>query len=164
MDGVAAGPSAVMGGPGVKAALDGMRRVNRAPAILLGMWLLTLLVSLPLALTMRDMLAQHLGSSLAADSAAAGVNYDWMQEFADQASGVGATFRPTIIGFGAVLDNMSGFLDNVPKPIVIISAASAYIVLWMFAAGGILDRYARDRATRAHGFFSASGVLFFRFV
>jgi hypothetical protein len=147
-----------------EALTDGMRRVNRAPAILGGVWLLTLAVSLPLALTMRDMLAQHLGSSLAADRAAAGVNYDWMQEFADQASGVGVTFKPTIIGFGAALDNLSGFLDNVPRPIVIIGAASAYIVLWIFVAGGILDRYARDRATRGHGFFSASGVFFFRFL
>ena len=31
------------------------------------------------------MLAQHLGASLAADTAASGVNYDWMQEFGDQA-------------------------------------------------------------------------------
>ena len=30
--------------------LDGIRRVNRAPAILVGVWALTLLVSLPLAL------------------------------------------------------------------------------------------------------------------
>jgi hypothetical protein len=46
---------------------------------------------------------------------------------------------------------------------VIVAAAIAYIVLWLFAAGGIIDRYARDRATGAHGFFSASGVFFFRF-
>ena len=36
----------------------------------LGVWLLTLLVSLPLAVAMRGMLAQHLGGSLAADTAA----------------------------------------------------------------------------------------------
>jgi hypothetical protein len=47
---------------------------------------------------------------------------------------------------------------------VIVGAASAYIVLWLFVAGGILDRYARDRPTRAHGFFAASGVFFFRFL
>jgi len=29
------------------------------------------------------------------------VNSDWMQEFADQATGLGVTFKPTIIGFGA---------------------------------------------------------------
>ena len=31
-------------------------------------------------------------------------------------------------------------------------------------AGGIIDRYARDRPTRAIGFFAASGVFFFRFL
>jgi hypothetical protein len=36
--------------------------------------------------------------------------------------------------------------------------------MWTFLAGGILDRYARQRPTRAHGFFAASGVYFFRFL
>jgi hypothetical protein len=143
---------------------DGIRRVNRAPAILAGVWVLTVLVSLPLVLGLRGMLEQHLGSSLAADSAVSGVNSDWWQEFSDQATGLGVTFKPTIIGFGAVLDNLSAFLDNDSRPVVIVSAASAYIVLWIFLAGGIIDRYARDRATRAHGFFAASGVFFFRFL
>jgi hypothetical protein len=144
--------------------LDGIRRVNRAPAIVIGVWALTLLVSLPLALVLRGMLVQHLGGSLAADSAAAGVNYDWMQEFGEQASGIGTTFKPTIIGFGAVLDNVSGFLDATPRPIAIAGAAFVYVVLWIFVAGGIIDRYARDRVTRAFGFFSGAGEFFFRFL
>ena len=148
----------------LRAAIEGMRRVNRAPAILIGVWALTLLVSLPLALALRGMLAQHLGGSLAADTAASGVNYDWMQEFSDQASGLGATFKPTVIGFGAVLDNLSGFIDDTQRPVVIVGAASVYIVLWIFVAGGIIDRYARDRATRAYGFFAGAGEFFFRFL
>ena len=61
--------------------------------------------------------------SLAADTAASGVNYDWMQEFADQAAGLGVTFKPTIIGFGAILDNLGAFLDNIDQPVVIVAAA-----------------------------------------
>ena len=141
-----------------------MRRVRSAPALLAGVWLMTLLVSLPMAAAMRGMLAQHLGRSLAADTAASGVNYDWMQEFADQAAGLGVTFRPTIIGFGAVLDNFSAFFHDVQRPVVIVGVASVYVLLWIFAAGGILDRYARDRPTHATGFFSAAGVFFFRFL
>ena len=143
---------------------DGIRRVNSAPAILAGVWLLTLMVSLPLTLALRGMLEQHLGASLAAETAASGVNYDWMQEFGAQATGLGVTFTPTIIGSGAVLDNLSAFLDNTPRPLVIVTAASAYIALWIFLGGGIIDRYARDRATRTYGFFAASGVFFFRFL
>jgi hypothetical protein len=36
-------------------------------------------------------------------------------------------------------------------------------LVWIFLTGGILDRYARDRPTHAHGFFAAAGVFFFRF-
>jgi hypothetical protein len=143
---------------------DGARRVNSAPLILVGVWALTVAVSLPLGLVLRGMIAQHLGDSLAADSAATGVNYEWMQEFADQASGVGVTFKPTIIGFGAVLDNLSAFLDDTSRPLVIAAAATAYILLWIFLAGGILDRYARDRDVGTPGFFAACGVFFFRFL
>ena len=165
VDGVAAGLPAVVGRPRMMTAWrDGIRRVNAAPALLLGVWALTLLVSVPMAAAMRGMLAQHLGASLAADTAASGVNYDWMQEFSDQAAGLGVTFRPTILGFGAVLDNLSAFIDDTERPIVIVGAASVYIVLWIFVAGGIIDRYARDRATRTVGFFASSGVFFFRFL
>ena len=96
-----------MGGARMSAFGDGIRRVNRAPALLAGVWAVTLLVSLPLAAALRGMLAQHLGQSLAADSAASGVNYDWMQEFSEQASGLGPTFKPTIIGFAATFGSNS---------------------------------------------------------
>ena len=144
--------------------MDGMKRVGRAPVLLAGAWIATLAVSLPLAIVLRGMIAQQLGRSVVAQSVATGVNYDWMQEFGDQASGIGVTFRPTIIGFGAVLDNLSAFVDNVPRPPVIVAAASAYIVVWIFLAGGIIDRLARNHPTGAHGFFAASGVFFFRFL
>ena len=143
---------------------DGIRRVNRAPALLAGVWLTTLLVSMPLAAAMRGLLADHLGASLATDAAATGVNYDWMQEFSEQATGLGVTFKPTIIGFAAVLDNLSAFMDRTSRPPAVIGAVAVYLLLWIFLAGGIIDRYARDRATRAHGFFSACGVFFFRFL
>ena len=143
---------------------DGIRRVNGAPALVFAVWGLTLLVSVPIAVAMHGMLAQHLGASLAAGTAASGVNYDWMQEFSDQAAGVGVTFKPTILGFGAVLDNLSAFIDNTERPVVIVGAAAVYILLWVFVAGGIIDRYARDRATRTVGFFASSGVFFFRFL
>jgi hypothetical protein len=148
----------------VQAWRMGVRRVARAPAIVIGVWLVTTLISVPLALSIRAELMNHLGTSLAAVSAAQGVNYEWMQEFADQATGLGATFRPTIIGFAAVLDNLSAFMDAVSPPVVVIGAAATYIVVWLFVAGGIIDRYARDRPTGAHGFFSASGGFFFRFL
>ncbi|HZB25741.1 MAG TPA: hypothetical protein VE379_06400 [Vicinamibacterales bacterium] len=143
---------------------EGVRRVNRAPLVLIGMFLVTLLVALPLALALRGMIEAHLGASLAAEAAASGVNMAWWQEFAAQASGLGRTFAPSLIGFGAVLDNLSGLLDNAPLAATIGGATLAWLVLWSFLSGGVLDRYARDRPTRTTGFFAACGTHFWRFL
>ncbi len=143
---------------------DGARRVNQAPAVLAGVWLLTLAMSAPLALVVRGLLAHHLGASLAADTAAAGVNHEWMEEFADQASGLGTSFRPTIIGVGALLDNLSTFVDGGSQPLAIVIATAAYLAAWILLAGGIIDRYARDRDTGVYGFFGTCGAFFVRFL
>jgi hypothetical protein len=146
------------------AVRDGMRRVNRAPAILAGLWFVTAALSVPLTLGVRDAIQAHLGGSLEADAAASGVNYDWMQEFTGQATGVAQTFGPRVIGFAAVVDNLSTFVDNESRSVLITSAAVLYVVLLTFLAGGTIDRLARDRPVRAYGFFMACGLFFFRFV
>ena len=143
---------------------DGMRRVAGAPAILAAVLALTLLVALPPAIVMRGLLADSLGQSLAAESAAAGVNGEWWEEFASGASGLGTTFTPRIMGFGGVLDNLSRVLDRRHLPAAVAVVASGYLLLWLFLVGGVLDRYARNRPTRAAGFFATCGVFFFRFL
>jgi hypothetical protein len=143
---------------------DGFGRVRRAPAVLAGVFVLTVAAAVPLALTLRGLIQAHLGRSLAADAAVEGVNYDWWQEFSSQASGIGTTFTPAVIGFASTLDSLSSVLDA-RQPITPVAAALAtYLLAWTFLSGGILDRYARQRQTRAHGFFAACGVFFWRFL
>lgn len=148
----------------VRAFVDGIKRTVSAPAVLLGVFLLTGAMALLLALTLRGMLADHLGSSLAAAAAADGVNYDWWQEFRAQAAGLGTSFTPSVIGFAAVLDNISSVLDAEPEIAPVAGALGAYLLIWTFVSGGIIDRLARQRRTHAHGFFAASGVFLFRFL
>jgi hypothetical protein len=143
---------------------DGFARVRRAPAVVGGVFVITLAAALPLAITMRGTIESHLGSSLAANAAAEAVNYDWWQEFSSQASGVGTTFTPTIIGFAATLDSLSSIFDAREQMLPIAGAVATYLLAWLFLSGGILDRYARQRPTRAHGFFAACGVFFWRFL
>lgn len=143
---------------------DGLSRVNGAPMLLAGVCLVTLLVALPLSLALRGMLEAHFGRSLAAQSALAGANYEWWQEFLAQATGLGATFVPSIIGFGAVLENVSALVDNAPMAATIAGVTAAWMAIWSFLSGGVLDRLARDRRTRTHGFFAACGVHFWRFL
>lgn len=148
----------------IPAFLDGLKRVVSAPAVLMAVLLLTAAMALPLALTLRGMLDGHLGSSLAAHEAADAVNYDWWQEFRAQAAGLGTTFTPSVIGFAAVLDNVSSVMDAQSEIAPVAGALGAYLLVWTFVSGGIIDRLARRRPTRAHGFFAASGVFFFRFL
>jgi hypothetical protein len=144
--------------------VQGWRRVAAAPWIVVGVFLLTFVLAVPLALTMRGTLQAQLGRSMAGRDAVGAVNYDWWQEFTAQTSGLGATFVPAIIGFAATLDNVSSLLDGQQEIVPIASALALYLAGWTFVAGGILDRYARQHRTRAHGFFAACGVYFFRFL
>jgi len=142
----------------------GWARVAAAPATLLGVLAITLLTALPLALALRGDIDAHLGRSLMADRAADGVNWDWWQEFTSQATGVGATFTPSVIGFASTLDALSSVLDHQRQAMPIAAAIATYLLAWLFLSGGIVDRYARQRRTRAYGFFAASGTFFWRFL
>jgi hypothetical protein len=143
-----------------------MRRVNKAPVILACVFLVTLLTALPLSVVMRDSIRASLGNSLAADEALHGVNYLWWTEYsAAQPSGsIAQTFGPSVIGFAVLLDNVSAVLDKNGRPAGLLMLGGAYLFLWLFLAGGILDRYARNRPTRVHEFFTACGIYFVRFL
>jgi hypothetical protein len=148
----------------VDALRDGIRRVNRAPVVLACVFASTLLTALPFSMIMRDSLAAHLGNSMVADQVAGGVNAQWWAEFTAQAGPLGQTFTTAIIGFAAVLDNLSALFDAESRPPAIVWLGAAYLLLWLFLSGGILDRYARARPTRAHEFFAACGIYFLRFL
>src|SRR3954466_14029226 len=138
---------------------DGWRRLVSAPAGIAGVFMFPWVGALPLALSVRDEIEDHLGSSLAANEAADGVNYDWWQEFSAQASGLGTTFTPSVIGFATTLDSVSGLLDGRRLMTPIASALAIYVMGWLFVSGGILDRYARGHGIGAYGFFAASGTF-----
>ena len=142
--------------------LDGLRRVVRAPFILVGAVMLTLLIALPMGLLLRGELQTALGDSVVAEAMADGVAWDWWQQFSSQATGLERSFTTSIIGFAAVLGNLSTLLDGDGQEPVIVALVITYLAVWTVFSGGVLDRYARNRATRSAGFFSACGFYGFR--
>jgi hypothetical protein len=140
---------------------DGIRRVLSAPSVLVSVWALTALVALPLTLAIRAEIAGNLDHSLAAEDTARGMNYEWMQEFAGQGSGLATTVRPTIVGFAAVLDNLSALMDNIQRPAAVAAASGAFVLLWVFLSGGVIERYAAARPGR-RGFLASCTAWFFR--
>ena len=104
---------------------DGIGRVNRAPVILLCVFVVSLIAAVPFSLAMREAIAAHLGSSMAAEQAARGVNLQWWTEFAAQPGALTRTFQTTIIGFAAVLDNLSAVIRErfkIKRQLRVISA------------------------------------------
>ncbi len=147
-----------------RALASGLGRVIGAPVILVSLYLITLLITVPAGLLVRASIAAHLGSSAAAHRMADGIDADWWDEFTAQAQGLERTVTPSIIGFAAVLTNASALADAEAQQPAVIGLVVAYLLVWTFLTGGALDRYARQRATRSAGFFSACGVYFLRFL
>ncbi len=141
---------------------DGLQRVERAPALLAGLWLSSFLLALPFALLLRAAMIEHLGASLAAETAAQGVNFDWWNEFLAQSGGLGQTFVPAVLGFAAVLKNLSSVVDRVAVATPIAFVLAAHLLIATFLMGGVLDRLARDRRIGSSAFFAACGRFFFR--
>lgn len=127
------------------AYVDGWRRVRQAPALVVVLWAATLAVALPAAWLLRGTLAAHLGDSLMAETAARGVNLDWWHEFLSQASGLGATFTPRIIGMAAVLDNLSRMTDARALPPALGVIVVAWLLLQVCVMGGVIERLARQQ-------------------
>jgi hypothetical protein len=115
-------------------------------------------------MAMRDLLQDSFAQSAIAGSMADSFSLNWWQEFAAQASSLGNTFSPNVIGFALTLDNLSNLLDSTTPITPIVATITVYLGAWTFLGGGILDRYARQRPTRIVGFFSSCGVFFFRFI
>src|SRR5262245_52050706 len=134
---------------------DGIRRVASAPGVVVAAWVATALVSFSLAVTIRTDIMRSLGASTAADATARGMNYEWMEEFDARATGLATTFRPTIVGFNAVLDNLTTYLDGVRRPGAIVAAAGVYMLCWAFLSGGVIERYATEHAMPTGRFLSA---------
>ena len=91
--------------------IGGWRRVRQASGMALLLHALTFALALPFAMIVRDQIAGQLGSSLAAGAVADGVDNDWWSEFTAQATGIGTTFTPSIIGFASTLYTLIRVLD-----------------------------------------------------
>jgi hypothetical protein len=142
--------------------LEGARRVWRAPALLIGLWLATVGVAVAPSVALGEAIKDHLGSSLEADAAADGVNSRWMQEFRSSDQTLAPTLGPNVIGFAAVLDNAGALADGLPRPWIVVACGAVYLFLLTFLSSGLIDRLARDRPLHAYGFFAACGGFWFR--
>ena len=141
---------------------NGLGRVLRAPALVLVLWICSLAITIPPAIALNDAIGRHLGSSMEADAALDGTNYDWLQEFRAQASSLGRSLRTDVIGFAAVLDNASALADVNFRPMVVVVSAMVFASLVWFLSPGIICRLAVDTPLGAGSILGVAGTFGFR--
>jgi len=138
---------------------DGVDRVNRAPAVLLGVWLMTALSVLPSALAQTgNPNPRAIGHVVHGHG---DFGYRWLRELDRYTADPAVDLASTL---GMALRHPIRLASNLTAWMAGAGVSAAFLIQWLFIAGGTIDRYARDRPTRAHGFFAACGVFFFRFL
>lgn len=132
----------------------GWRTVNRGKRYVLLAYCCNLALALPLGLMLMSAIGASLGRSLAGERMRSGFDSLWFNSFSAQATGVAATFRPTVVGIGAVLDALDSFLSGFDNLLAngtasgLVPVALVYLVLWSFLAGGFLGLYTAPQAGR----------------
>ena len=151
----------------------GLEKVVQFPSLIAWLYLTSVLLTVPLALSMRTLLEDSIGSSLVHENLRQGFDMDWYGEFSSGVAGnsgsvgLADTFGPSVVGALPVLSNLEKLIDGeiLQADGTILLAGLLFLLAWAFFAGGILDRYAHPDMppTRAR-FFSQNGEYFFRFV
>ncbi|MBM3749969.1 MAG: hypothetical protein FJW21_02135 [Acidimicrobiia bacterium] len=119
------------------AFLEGVRRVSRAPVVLLSVSAAVCLLVLPHRLSLFGALPDTWYLRTVLDRALWEWHGGWM---------------------------LAGYHGAIPPAPGLASAALAATLLWLFLSGGVLDRFARARPIRTSAFFAASGEFFVRFL
>lgn len=122
------------------------------------LWLLTIVVAAVPAAVLGSAIETHLDDSLEAEAAAASVNYGWMQEFRSSGPGIARTLRADVIGFAAVLDNISALADRSPRHLVPVAAGAVFVLAAWFMSPGVIERLSAGTPLGAAQFLARCGA------
>ncbi len=144
----------------------GFKNTGKLTRMIVLLLVINFVFSLVLAVPMYHSLKGSFGKSLVGERMAEGFDYLWWEEYRDDAQGLERTFTPSIIGKGAILNNLEGLIQLrvFDLPPVILIFGLLYLMLHTFLAGGILSLFQKREPTFALGdFFRGAGSLFLRF-
>ena len=115
----------------------GFQNTGRLARMVILLLVINLTFSMILAVPMYHSLRDSFGNSLVGKRMAEGFDYLWWEEYRDDAQGLEKTFTPSIIGKGAILNNLEGLVQlrvlELPPGILIFGLI--YIILHTFLAG-----------------------------
>lgn len=130
------------------------------------LFVINLLFSLVIAMPIYHSLKASLGRSQVGENLVRGFDYLWWEEFRDESKGLATTFSPSIIGHGAILNNLENLVQMrfLRLPSSLLVAGLFYIILHTFLAGGVLSLFNQNSPKfTMKSFFEGTGKYFFRF-
>lgn len=150
-----------------KALGSGLAMGLRSWRIALLLWLVGLLFALPAAVLIEEAVHDFIGSSLAHETLRGSMDLAWLEEFTDEARGVGSTVKPSRLSEAGVLDNLelwfSGDLFKENKGIAAVGILFA--LFWTLMSGGVLAHLIRPEDHQGLGpLLANSSRYFFRFL
>jgi hypothetical protein len=141
----------------VASYVDGWRRVWRAPAVTIGLLLVTWFITPALSTALGS---SFYGVFLVEEAAGQNMTQGWVTEVVSQVKGL--AFRSELLTFAGLLLLVDGIATASALPPPLLGGLAAYVGIWIFLTGGIVDRLARDRPVRAAAFFAAAGGFVLR--
>ena len=151
----------------IRAIFVGLWRAIESPGLVIWLWLVNFAIALPAGVVMSESIRSSIGSSQVHEELATGFDLGWYGEFREGAVGLERTFTPTIVGPGAIYNNVEGWLfgglfQQFPG---VVGLGVLYALVWALFVGGILDRFSKSEGFFSLSrFFSNGGRFFFRFV
>ena len=134
----------------------GVLRVVRAPLVVAGVYLLTLLLTVPVgALLQRSLPPPETVDVLDSNDPPA-PDMDWLDEVSTSVPGLARFLSPEIIGAAAPMMNVSAILDGTRPPLAGLVAIAAFFLCWTALWGGVITRLSRGSAIGSRAFVAAS--------
>jgi hypothetical protein len=143
--------------------VKGFKAAAKAKKMVLFLLIINFIFSLILAVPMYNSLQDSLGRHKAGEAMAGGFDYLWWEEFRDENKGLEQTFGPSIIGKGAVLNNLETLVEMsfFELPPLVLALGILYIIAHTFLAGGILFVFSQEPPKfTLRRFFGGAGSYF----
>jgi hypothetical protein len=140
----------------LQAMMFGVRAVGRAPAIVVGVYLLLIAVVVPAAAGLTWVLTSAFDRRALDLEAGPVVEAEWFARANDASRVVvGDSFSPAMIGFAAPLSNLADLANARDRSLPTSGSLVAWLVAWTFVLGGVLQRFANGIALGPGEFFRA---------
>ncbi len=125
--------------------VSGVRRVLWAPAVVAGLYLLTLVIAAPLgAWLQRSLPAPEILQAVDANDPPA-PDVDWLDEVSLHVPGLTRFLTPAVIGVAAPLGNLDAILDGSLPPLPLLAPIAVFFICWTAVWGGVIERLAQGR-------------------